>query len=309
MAIETVAVAGGAGNVGSTAITQLNEAGYRTVSMDVEHRLAFGSDGTAVNGKGVTVTRPDEFRRVDLLDAGAVFGALGVSEADAVIHVGTMGSATTVPWTEGYENQVMTSYNILEAARHLDVESVAIASSICAIGKYFAGPPPEIAYLPLDEEHPATPSEAYGLGKRVIEVTADGVGRLPGTPKTISTMRFAGVHGDDRLRSSFLEADRSIETLRETRDPADKPLFAYVHVEDAASAMCHAIQADFEGHETFWTAAADIGAQATTPEIVEAFYPETEIRGSVSGHDSLISTEKARRLLGWEPTRSFRDLA
>ena len=37
------------------------------------------------------------------------------------------------------------------------------------------------------------------------------------------------------------------------------------------------------------------------------FFPDAEFRSPVDGTHSLISTEKAHRLLGWTPKHSWRD--
>ncbi|WP_436927534.1 NAD-dependent epimerase/dehydratase family protein [Halosimplex amylolyticum] len=301
MAIDTVAVAGGSGNVGSVVIDQLNEDGYRTVNLDVER---LGGGDAVVNRRGMEVTPADEYRRTDLLDAGEVHGSLGASGADAIVHVGTLTSATSSPWHVAYENQVMTSYNLLEAAKNLDIEAVAMASSVCAIGKYFSGQEPDIEYLPVDEDHPGTPSEPYGLGKRIVEVSADGFGRLDGPPYRISTHRFEGVTHDV---SDWHENDRSLDSALEMRDPADAPLFSYTHIEDAASSLRQALFADFEGHETFWIVADDTTLDAPTADVVKAFYPDVEVRRSFTGHEGLISVQKARDLLDWEPQHSWRE--
>jgi hypothetical protein len=36
-------------------------------------------------------------------------------------------------------------------------------------------------------------------------------------------------------------------------------------------------------------------------------FPDVEIRGDLGTNESLFSTEKARRLLGYEPKHSWRD--
>ncbi len=40
---------------------------------------------------------------------------------------------------------------------------------------------------------------------------------------------------------------------------------------------------------------------------MEAVYPDVPIRGDVAGHATLLSIEKARALLGYEPAHSWRD--
>ncbi len=45
----------------------------------------------------------------------------------------------------------------------------------------------------------------------------------------------------------------------------------------------------------------------TNAELMAEFYPDVPIRGAVSDHETLLSIDKARRLLGYDPTHSWRD--
>lgn len=290
MPIDTIAVTGGSGLIGRAIVAELAEHGYRTVNLD-RHRP---DDEPA-----------DEFRRTDLLDAGETYGSLARSDADAVVHMGTITHPRNDPGYITYGSNVMTSYHVLEAAMELGLDAVCLASSVNAIGRTYQAAPPEIDYLPVDEDHRATPRDPYGVAKRVVEVTADGFGRLAEPPRTISTLRFPSVTDDERL-AELRTADRSLTALRERYDPGDNPLFDYVHVDDAASIARRAIEADFEGHETFWAVAPDTTADAPTEELLSAFYPDMRVRGDLSGHDGLVSIEKARTMLGWEPGRTWR---
>jgi UDP-glucose 4-epimerase len=44
-------------------------------------------------------------------------------------------------------------------------------------------------------------------------------------------------------------------------------------------------------------------------ELLAEVFPETPVRGEIGAHDTLLSIEKARRLLGYEPEYSWRDPA
>jgi nucleoside-diphosphate-sugar epimerase len=289
--VDTVAVTGGSGLIGSATLADLHDHGYRTVNVDRR--------------------RPDEriadgYRRTDLLDAGEVYGSLAACDADAVVHLGTIPNPLEDPEHVTYESNVQSAYHVLEAATALDLESVCLASSINAIGRTFQDAPPEVAYLPVDEDHPATPRDPYGVAKRAMEVTAAGFGRREDAPRTISTLRFPGVRSAEYVAAMSAE-DRSLDALRDRHAPGDNPLFDYLHVADAASAACRAVEADFAGHETFWVCAADTSVAPLTATLVGTFYPDIETRFEPSGHEGLLSIDKAREYLGWEPAHSWRD--
>jgi nucleoside-diphosphate-sugar epimerase len=292
MSIETVAVTGGEGFIGSEIVDVLNERGYRTASLDLGRG---GSDA-------------DEFREVDLTDAGQTYGALAVTDADAVVHMGTIIHPVSHPEHVVFESNAMTGYHVLEAAQNLDVEAACLASSVHAHGWGYQAAEPDIEYVPIDEEHPVTPRDPYALGKHVTEELCDGFARRDGAPARLGTFRFPGVMTTDQLRRKFVEHDRSLEGLREYYDRSDNPGLTYVHVRDAARLVADVVEADYEGHERFWTVASDTTAEVATEEFLAEFYPEIEVRGDLSGHDALISNAKAKQLLGWEDERSWRDL-
>jgi nucleoside-diphosphate-sugar epimerase len=201
----------------------------------------------------------------------------------------------------------MSSYYILEVASELKLKSVCLASSISAIGYNFQEEPIEIAYLPVDENHPATPRDPYALGKRVIEVTAEGFGRLKRPPVTISTLRYPNVAYEEELKKMYVDADLSLEAIKSSSKWSNF-LFTYLHIEDAAEVARYAIEANFTGHETFWAVAEDTIVDIPTEELIKEFFPYAELRSSLVGFQSLISIKKAKRMLDWQPKHSWRDL-
>lgn len=292
MAIETVAVTGGSGKVGRRILAELTDKAYQTANLDIQSPKQ---------------TISDSFIRTDLLEAGEVYGAITKTDADAVVHMGTLPHPNETPGYVTFENNVMTSYHVLEASVELGVEAVCLPSSINAIGHAFQNAP-EIEYLPVDETHPATPRDPYGLGKRVIEVTADGFGRSPDSQLTISSLRYPYAATTDELREFYVDTDRSLAAMKETFEIGDNPLFEYVHVDDIARAARLAVEADHCGHETFWIVANETTVTEPTETVIEVFYPDTELKSGFSGRESLITPRKARERLGWKAMIDWREL-
>lgn len=293
MGIDSVAITGGNGIVGQVLLDHFAEHGYRTVN------VARGKQREDVS---------DVYRTTNLLDAGQVYGSLASTDVDAVVHMGTIRWPIEHPWHVTYKSQVITTYHILEATSHLNIDNVVLPSSINVMGCVYQDPPTEVYYLPVDEEHPLTPRDPYALGKHSIEVTADGFGRLVEGPRSIATLRYPWVASEDEIEETFVEKDRTIAGLQEawhhtTRDV----LFSYIHAEDAASIARRAIETDFEGHERFWAVAADTTAEVKNEELITEYYPDAEIHGDLGPYESLISIEKARNILDWEPEHSWRD--
>ncbi|TYT61503.1 NAD-dependent epimerase/dehydratase family protein [Natrialba swarupiae] len=293
MPLERIAVTGGNGKIGEAILAEFAEHGYETVN------IARGKRREEVS---------DEFRSTDLLDAGETYGSIARSDADAVVHMGTIPGPTNHPGFRTYESNVMSAYHVLEAGHELGLESVVLPSSINAMGAAYQRAPTDVRYLPVDEDHPLTPRDPYATSKHTMEVTADGFGRLPDAP-TISSLRYPWVATDDELREEFAEADRSLAGLEDawhhtTRDV----VFSYLHIDDAASIARLAAEAEFDGHETFWAVATDTSADVSSERLAEEYFPDASIESPLEGHETLISVDKAEERLGWTPERSWREL-
>lgn len=291
---RTVAVTGGNGTVGRGVLAHLADAGYRTVNVSRGDRRE---------------DHADAYERADVTDQGMVYGALAKHDPDAVVHLAAVPTPVSDPGHVVFESNAMGTYHGLEAATGLGVDRVVVASSLSALGAGFEPDPVDVRYLPVDEEHPLTPSNPYGLAKQVTEVTADGFARRAGAPSTIASLRFPWVATDDDFRETFVETDRTLSGIRENGffQTARNTLFSYLHREDAARLVRRAIEAEFDGHEVFFASAPDTTTETPTPTVVDEVYAGVEIDREFSGHEPLIDDGKAREVLGWKPRRSWRD--
>ena len=288
MSIDTVLVTGATGRIGPTVVDRLDQ--YRVV-------------GNSRSGGAVG----DAHLQGDMTDPGDVYGVLARSDADAVVHLGMLSDPTGTPGHVTFDSSVRSSYLVLEASAALGVESVVLASSMSALGAGFDPDPVRLSSLPVDEDHPLTPRDPYGLAKQVMEVTAAGVGRREDAP-TITSFRAPWMPRESEIRAQFVEADRSLSAVREHESyhAIRNTLFAYLHAADAADLVACAVKADHEGHEVVWAAAPDTTVDCPTQELVEREYPDVEVQTEFEGYESLVSTAKAKRLLGWEATRTWR---
>jgi len=292
MSIDTVAVTGGNGWIGRAILSELSEQGYEAVN------LARGKQREEVS---------DDYLTTDLLDAGEVYGSLAKCDADAVIHMGTIPGPTSHPEHVTYESNVMTASHVLTAGTSLGLESICLPSSVNALGSAHQKAPADIESLPVDEEHPRTPRDEYGIAKHAMEVTADGYGRRDRTDATISSLRYPAVMGSDELEEQFAESDRTPPALDEASEHNTRDVcFSYLHVDDAATAARAAIEADYDGHETFWIVAADTTADVPSNQLVERYYPDAEVRREFDEYESLIDISRARELLDWTPQHTWR---
>src|SRR5204862_2876504 len=130
----------------------------------VEHGVA------VTNIDVVPVEEPAPFRRADLVDLGQAYG--GLWGAEAIVHVAAIPRPTFDVPEVVFRTNVMSAFNVLEAAHALGIRRVVIASSVSVIGFPFYERSFAPAYVPIDEAHPLLPQDAYALSKVVGEELA-----------------------------------------------------------------------------------------------------------------------------------------
>lgn len=296
MSIETVAVTGGNGKIGTALLAELGDHGYRTANLSRGKRRGDAAD---------------EYRTTDLTVAGDVYGSLAAADPDAVVHLGAIPNPDETPEHVTYESNAMSAYHVCEAADALGVDTVVLASSVCAKGAGFEPRRVRTDYVPVDEAHPLRPSTSYGLGKEALERVADGFARRPDGPRNLVSLRYPWVTTADDVREAFVAPDRSLDAieadggLRGERNG----LFSYCAIGDAVRLTRLAVEAGLGGHERFAVSAADTTTTTPTEDVVARCYADADVVADLSGHDALLDTSKARDLLGWEPAVSWRDYA
>ncbi len=274
--MKRIAVTGGSGKAGRATIRVLGEAGYEVVDIDV-----------------ATSPNPDEPTLLaDLADIGQTLEAL--AGADAVVHLAAIPAPNITTDAETFRNNMMSTYTVFSAAARLGMQRVVWASSETLIGLPFDREQPR--YAPIDEDHPLLPESHYALSKLAGEAIAGQFARWSGIPYValrISNImeeddyaRFPGFWDDPRLRAWNL--------------------WGYVDARDVAQACRLGLEADVGGAEAFLVAAADTCMTTPSAELMAAVYPATPVR-NVSGHDTLLSIDKARGMLGYEPAFRWRD--
>lgn len=282
-------VTGGGGRVGQFTVVDLIAAGHEVVLSDQRQPVASPE-------LDADLLKRATFRQADLTDAGDVIWAM--RDCDAVVHLGAIPSPRSIPDSTVFQNNVMGTFNVLQAAETLGIRKVAMASSISAYGTAWSDEPLSFDYAPVDEAHPMRNADCYGLSKEVNERTAEMFHRRTGM-QVIS------------LRYSYVGTPDEIRTRRATYhlDHADnaKMLWSYVDVRDAARANRMAIEAEGIGCVPLIITAADIMANRPTEELLREYVPELEIRRPIPGHVTAFDISAAQDVIGWVPIYSWRD--
>jgi UDP-glucose 4-epimerase len=282
-------ITGAHGKVGRATIAAALRAGHQVTGVDLG-RPSFD--------------RPDpdapRYQQADLTDAGSAFALLARTRFDAVIHSAAIPEPTGNPPHVVFHNNLMGVFNLLEAAIRFGVPRFVNVSSETVPGFFFPERRWRPEYLPIDEEHPVRPQDPYALAKAFGEQLCDAA--VARSDLRAISIRPSWVQNDDNYAWNLGP---------QLRDP-DTPsagYWAYIDVEDLAAALLLAAASDLPGHEVFYIASPDAASTLTLPELLErqgladAIPLRTLDRPDAGG----ISIAKARRLLGYEPQRSWRD--
>lgn len=235
----------------------------------------------------------------DHLDLGQVAGA--IRGADLVIHL----SAVTYPGLYGEEVQfasnVTGAFNVAEAAALLRIPKLVFAGSPSPLGFMAPRDTFRISYLPVDEDHPLMPHNAYGLSKLVTEEILKAWQRRTGASAVM-------------VRPCYILTPEEWKERGQPRldDPrqASGNLFNYVDVRDAAQAFRLAAETDLPGYHVFFAGAPDALAREPLAVLLPRYYPGTEkLAAGLTGTLPAISNARAEKILGYRPRFSWRELA
>ena len=83
--------------------------------------------------------------------------------------------------------------------------------------------------------------------------------------------------------------------------------WGYIDARDGAQAVRLALRADLRGREIFIIANADTVMARSSAALAESVFPGVPVRQELGEHETLLSIDKARRILGYEPRYSWRD--
>ena len=83
-------------------------------------------------------------------------------------------------------------------------------------------------------------------------------------------------------------------------------LWAYIDARDGAQAVRRALEHDTTGTEVFIIANADTVMSRPNDELLAEAFPGVPLKRPVGPNETLLSIDKARRILGYEPEFSWR---
>ena len=214
---------------------------------------------------------------------------------DAIVPLAAIPGPGMVPNNRIFANNVISTYNVFSAARDAGLKNIVWASSETVLGLPFETPPP---YLPADEDYPVAPETAYSLGKVLEEEMARQFCRWDPALKMIG-LRFSNVmEPADYADFPGYDADPMLRKWN---------LWTYIDARDGAQAVRRALELDVKGMDVFQIANADSVMTRSSAELAAEVFPGVPVRQALERNEALVSIDKARRILGYEPTHSWRD--
>jgi len=281
-----IAVTGGSGKAGRAIVRDLLEHGHDVLNID-----------RVPSAESSSPDSPAPFMAADVTDFGQTLEALSGGDRlpgiEAVVHLAAIPSPVHATPDVVFRTNIVSTHTVFAAAARLQLRRVVWASSETTLGLPFDRPPD---YVPVDEEHPLRPESSYALSKVLGEEMARQFSRWTGIP--FVGLRFSNVmeRADYERFPAFWEDPH----LRKWN------LWSYVDESHVAESVRRALVADISGAEAFVIAAADTVMRQSSRELMAQIFPAVPVRAGVAGNDTLLGIDKARRLLGYAPTFSWR---
>jgi nucleoside-diphosphate-sugar epimerase len=271
-----IVVTGGSGKGGAWVVRDLRDHGHDVLNVDTRH------DGSAF---GLCLL-------ADLTDLGQALEAL--SGAEAVVHFAAIPAPQLRPEGETFRNNAMSTYNVFAAAVAHGIRRVVWASSETVLGLPFDTPP---LFAPIDETIEPRPESSYALSKLVGETMATQFARRTAT--TFVGLRISNIMEppDYALFPGYWD-DAQIRKWN---------LWGYVDARDVATAARLGLEADVDGAEVCIVAAADTVMTRPSADLMAEVFPSVPLRRAVEGRETLLSIDRARRVLGYEPAHRWED--
>jgi nucleoside-diphosphate-sugar epimerase len=331
-----ILLTGGTGNVGRATVARLVDGGH-------EITVIGRSAGKSIPGAS--------YRKCDVNNFAELIEATKGNEA--IVHLAAIGTPIGRPGRELFRVNDLGTFNVFEAAARAGISRVVAASSINALGYFFGDKSFPLRYLPVDEAHPVSATDAYSFSKQIMEEIGryfwerDGISsamlRLPGvfrhamvaesrdpyrtydsalirnllelsdTERHQELQRLQAAYDRFRRASRADETDfpnweRIIPGVNDFLTPDELAFmghntnfFTYVDELDCAAAIEQALTAAYEGSHALFINSNRNSLGLPFSQIVKLYPWQAELRNPSPPDDSLVSIDRARALIGFEP--------
>ncbi len=306
----SVLVLGGAGYIGSHAVYQLLDKGYKVVVVD-----------SLQTGHQEAIHPKASFYQGDIREKDFLREVFSKEQIEGVIHFAAnsiVGESMTNP-IKYFNNNVYGTQVLLEVMNEFAVKHIVFSSTAATYG--------EPKQVPITEDMPTNPTNAYGETKLTMEKImkwcdiAYGIKFVSLRYFNVAGARTNGEIGEDHDPETHLiplvlqVALNKRECITVFGDDYQTPdgtcIRDYIHVEDLIEA--HILAMDYlkkQGESNIFNLGSSQGF--SVKEIIEAARAVTnhaipaKMGQRRAGDPSTLiaSSKKAKQILGWQPTRT-----
>jgi UDP-glucose 4-epimerase len=286
-----VLVTGGSGLAGRSTVIDLAAAGHEVINID-RSTPQQGSD--RIRGGPL----PGEYIQINLADAGEVYDVFAQKKPEGVCHLAANPAPFGYSRQGTFQNNIMSTYHVMQAAGDFGVSRFVYASSEMATGWLTTKQlPPK---FPFDENDRATTPNAYALSKYMGEVIADSMAlRYP--KMSIASLRINNVIGEEQY-------DRLESRRKDFPREGSVNFWSYIDARDVGSAFRAALEGKSSGHEVFLIAAADTCIEVPIQEAIKTRFGDgAKFAPNHPPFKSVFDCSKMKKFFGWEARHSWRD--
>lgn len=291
---KRIVFTGGSGKVGRHVVPYLLDRGHRVLNVDL----------APLDVPGVPTVV------ADLADAGEAYNALtlhfgmdeyfaggGREPVDAVVHFAAIPRILMRPDNAMFAANVLSTYNVVEAATKLGIRKVIVASSETVYGVCFAEGERDFASFPVEEDYDVDPTDSYGLSKVVGETIARSFASRTGID--VYALRIGGVVEPQDYAERFpgFLADPSARR----RDG-----WTYIDVRDLGQIVHLCIETDGLGFQVFNAVNDEIVADIPTEAFLAEHAPNVPVGRALDRFEGPLSNRRLRELLGFRQEHSWR---
>ncbi|WP_223648933.1 NAD-dependent epimerase/dehydratase family protein [Hymenobacter psoromatis] len=283
-----ILVTGGAGKLGKACVADLL----------AHHYDVFVVDTVPVKGVPCIIADLADFgQTLDALSSVGqeIYAGVAPQAFAAIVHLAAFPAPRQYPDAHLFQNNIMGTYNVFEAARRLGIHQVIWASSETTLGEPFDEAAP---YAPVDEDYPLRAKSAYALAKVLMEDMARQFCYQTPDMKLVG-LRFSNV----------MEPTDYAKFPAYNDNPEERKwnMWAYIDASDGAQAIRKAIEWQATGMHAFIIANADTVMTTPSADLMATCFPTVPVKKQLTEHETLLSIEKARTVLGYEPAFSWRE--
>jgi nucleoside-diphosphate-sugar epimerase len=292
---KRIVFTGGSGKAGKHVVPWLKERGdYEILNVDLKPL-----DCPGVN---TLIT--------DVTDSGQVFNAFsmhfgfdgyeqpgGPKKVDAVVHFAAVPRVLINPDNKTFSDNVISTYNVIEAAVKLGIRKVIIASSETTYGVCFAEGEKDFKHFPLEEDYPIDPMDSYGLSKQLNEHTARAFADRTGAD--IYALRIGNVIEPHEYGP--------FKTYAENPPMRKRNAWSYIDARDLGQIVHLCLEKDGLGFQVFNATNDTITANEPTEEFLKRWAPNTPLTRPMPGFEAPLSNRKIREVLGFKEEHDWRN--